>query len=123
MSVPDKGQSSPLPSSFKGGGAFSLPISKPGPGGLLVPWAIVVMAAAFFGILAAGCGSLGGTGTGKPTIVVTYSILGSLVRELVGDKADVQVPMPNGQDPHEWEPSARDIQTFNRARLSVANGL
>jgi zinc/manganese transport system substrate-binding protein len=54
---------------------------------------------------------------------VTYSILGAVVKELVGDKANVVVPMPNGQDPHEWEPSAKDIETLTKADLIVQNGL
>jgi zinc/manganese transport system substrate-binding protein len=57
------------------------------------------------------------------TVVVTYSILGAVVKDLVGDQADVIVPMPNGQDPHEWEPSAKDIETFMKADLLVQNGL
>jgi zinc/manganese transport system substrate-binding protein len=57
------------------------------------------------------------------TIVVTYSVLGSIVKELVGDKANVVVPMPNGQDPHEWDPSAKDIETIMKADLIVQNGL
>jgi zinc/manganese transport system substrate-binding protein len=60
---------------------------------------------------------------GKKTIVVTYSILGSVVKELVGDQANVVVSMPNGQDPHEWEPSAKDIETLTHADLIVQNGL
>lgn len=59
----------------------------------------------------------------RPTIVVTYSVLGSVVRDLVGDAAEVVVPMPNGQDPHEWEPSARDIETIMKADVVVQNGL
>src|SRR6266498_3943676 len=59
----------------------------------------------------------------QKTIVVTYSILGSIVRDLVGDKALVIVSMPNGQDPHEWEPSAKDIETLTKADLIVQNGL
>jgi zinc/manganese transport system substrate-binding protein len=59
----------------------------------------------------------------KKSIVVTYSILGSLVQELVGDQANVIVSMPNGQDPHEWEPSAKDMETLNHADLIVKNGL
>jgi len=59
----------------------------------------------------------------KKTIVVTYSILGSLVKDLVGDQFTVVVPMPNGLDPHEWEPSAKDIETLNKAALIVRNGL
>ncbi len=61
--------------------------------------------------------------SGKKTIVVTYSILGAVVRDLVGDQAAVIVSMPNGQDPHEWEPSAKDIETINKADLIVQNGL
>jgi zinc/manganese transport system substrate-binding protein len=60
---------------------------------------------------------------GKQTIVVTYSILGALVKDLVGSDAEVVVLVPNGQDPHEWEPSARDIETLNKADLVVQNGL
>lgn len=60
---------------------------------------------------------------GKKTIVVTYSILGSVVKELVGDQANVIISMPNGQDPHEWEPSARDVETLTHADLVVQNGL
>jgi len=59
----------------------------------------------------------------KPTIVVTYSILGSIVNELVGDKADVIVSIPNGSDPHEWEPSAKSIEQINKAALIIKNGL
>ena len=59
----------------------------------------------------------------KKSIVVTYSILGSIVKELIGDKANVTVSIPNGLDPHEWEPSARDIETINKADLVIENGL
>jgi zinc/manganese transport system substrate-binding protein len=59
----------------------------------------------------------------KKSIVVTYSILGSVVKELAGDDADVTVSIPNGLDPHEWEPSARAIETINKADLVIRNGL
>jgi zinc/manganese transport system substrate-binding protein len=61
--------------------------------------------------------------TGKKSIVVTYSILGSVVKDLVRDKANVTVSIPNGLDPHEWEPSAKDIETINKADLVIENGL
>lgn len=60
---------------------------------------------------------------GKKTIVVTYSILGALVKDLLGNQANVIVLIPNGQDPHEWEPSAKDIETLMKADLIVQNGL
>jgi len=71
-----------------------------------------------------GCGTDDSAGSeGEPTIVVTYSVLGSLVREAVGDSAQVVVLIPNGSDPHEWEPSAKDIEQLNNADLIVRNGL
>ena len=74
-------------------------------------------------LLAQASPALGASVAGKKTIVVTYSLLGAIVRDLVGDQAVVIVSMPNGQDPHEWEPSAKDIETINRANLVVQNGL
>ncbi|MBN1690383.1 MAG: zinc ABC transporter substrate-binding protein [Dehalococcoidia bacterium] len=71
-----------------------------------------------------GCQSDSATAeSSKKSIVVTYSILGSVVKELVGDNANVTVLMPNGADLHGWEPSARDIETVNKADLVVQNGL
>jgi zinc/manganese transport system substrate-binding protein len=59
----------------------------------------------------------------KKIIVATYPILGAVVKDLVGDQADVVVSIPNGQDLHEWEPSAKDIEVLTRADLIVQNGL
>jgi len=59
----------------------------------------------------------------KPTIVVTYSVLGDIVEQLVGDLATVIVVIPDGQDPHEFQPSAKDIETLNNASIVVSNGL
>jgi zinc/manganese transport system substrate-binding protein len=79
---------------------------------------IIVLAAASL-----GCRPAQNTNSGKKSIVVTYSILGTVVKELVGDLATVTVSIPNGLDPHEWEPSARDIEAINKADLLVRNGL
>ena len=59
----------------------------------------------------------------RPSIVVTYSVLGAVVSELVGDAADVSIVIPDGQDPHDFEPSAKDVEMINDADLLVANGL
>jgi len=58
-----------------------------------------------------------------PVIAVTYSIIGDLVSQLVGDSASVNVVIPDGQDPHDFQPSAKDIETINNAALVVSNGL
>jgi zinc/manganese transport system substrate-binding protein len=59
----------------------------------------------------------------RPTVVVTYSVLGSIVEQLVGDAATVTTLIPDGQDPHEFEPSAKDIESLNNANIVVTNGL
>ena len=75
----------------------------------------------FFSLLVSSC-QPSTSGSGK-SIVVTYSVLGSIVKEMVGDKATVTVSIPNGLDPHEWEPSAKDIEAINKAGLVIQNGL
>ncbi len=79
---------------------------------------VAVLAAACTG----GSASPSGPATGK-SIVVTYSVLGAVVKDLVGDAASVTVLMPNGSDPHDWAPSAKDIETMTKANLLVENGL
>jgi zinc/manganese transport system substrate-binding protein len=71
----------------------------------------------------AGCGSGDGAGDGRPTVVVTTRVLGSVVQELVGDAATVEVLMPDGVDPHDFQPSARDAAALGEADLVVENGL
>ncbi len=56
-------------------------------------------------------------------IVVSTPVLGAVVADLVGDRAAVSVLMPNGVDPHEWAPSARDLEAVHGADLVVVNGL
>lgn len=58
-----------------------------------------------------------------PTVAVTYSVLASIVNELVGDAAKVVTIVPDGVDPHDFEPSARDVEALTKADFIVANGL
>ena len=77
-------------------------------------------------VLTSACTSSGNvqSGTSKtPVVVVTYSILGDLVADLVGDTAKVIVVIPNGQDQHEFEPSAKVVEQINSADFIVSNGL
>jgi zinc/manganese transport system substrate-binding protein len=70
----------------------------------------------------AGCDDAG-PGAGEPTVAVTTPLLGAIVREVVGDAAEVDVLMPNGADPHDFAPSARDVEELTHADLVVENGL
>jgi zinc/manganese transport system substrate-binding protein len=84
---------------------------------------IVVLTAASL-LLVAACGGTGASpGADAPSVVVTTGVLGSVVEELVGDAASVTVLMGSGVDPHDWSPSAKDIEQVTNADLVVANGL
>ena len=59
----------------------------------------------------------------RPVVVTTTTILGDVVREIVGEELNVQVLMPVGVDPHEFSASARQVAQMESAVLVVANGL
>jgi zinc/manganese transport system substrate-binding protein len=74
--------------------------------------------------LVAGCSSGGSSSPATtPSVVVTYSALGDVVQQLVGNAAKVSVVIPNGQDQHDFSPSAKDIEELNNASFVVSNGL
>jgi zinc/manganese transport system substrate-binding protein len=58
-----------------------------------------------------------------PSVVVTYAALESIVEGIVGDAARVEVIIPNGTDPHDFEPSAKDLELMSSSAVVVANGL
>jgi zinc/manganese transport system substrate-binding protein len=83
----------------------------------------VVVLTTLAGALAVGCGASGSSGDNRPTVVATTSILGDLVQRVGGDAIHVEVLMPPGADPHEFEASASQAARMRSASLIVANGL
>ncbi|GAA4894934.1 zinc ABC transporter substrate-binding protein AztC [Streptomonospora salina] len=67
-----------------------------------------------------GCGAFAAERSG---IVVTTDILGDVVRNVVGDQADVTVLMGPETDPHSFSVSARQAARLQDAELVVYNGL
>jgi zinc/manganese transport system substrate-binding protein len=85
---------------------------------------MIAMTLAALTVLASACGSDPPEGaTDRPVVVATYSVLGAVVRDVVGEAAEEVVLMPDGIDPHDWQPSAKDIESVSDADLVVANGL
>jgi zinc/manganese transport system substrate-binding protein len=80
----------------------------------------IVVAVIVASLVACG-GDAEGSG-GRPTIVVTTSVLGDVVTNLVGDAAEVDVVVPAGADPHEFVPSAKQIISLREADAVIANG-
>ena len=76
------------------------------------------------GLAIAGCGDGDGSAGGpdRAAIVVTTPILGDVVENLTGGAAEIEVIMPAGVDPHEFQPSARQAADVRDADVLVANG-
>ena len=68
-----------------------------------------------------GCGSSSRSST-TPRVVVSTDIVGAIVREVVGPDVPIDVIIRNGKDPHEFAPSARDIEMMTNAAIVVVNG-
>ena len=62
------------------------------------------------------------TGTPKVKIVATIYPVYEFARQVGGDKVDVSILIPPGAEPHEWEPTAKDLIKIKSASLFLYNG-
>lgn len=83
-------------------------------------------------VLALVAGACGGDSTsttttdtpaGRVSVVATTTIAADLARMVVGDAGEVVSIMPPGTDPHDFSPSARQLELLQEADLVVAFGL
>lgn len=58
----------------------------------------------------------------KIIAIASFYPLYEFTKELGGDKVDVSLLVPNGVEPHDWEPTIRDIQRIEQADLIIING-
>ena len=63
------------------------------------------------------------TPAGRLAVVATTTILGDVVANVVGGNADIEVLLPPGADPHEYQISSSQAALLYTADLVVANGL
>ncbi len=88
------------------------------------PIGLVVLAMTLGALTLSACGSsTASSKNGKPTVVATTSIMGDLVQQVGGNAVNVEVLIPRGADPHDFEPSASQAARLRDASLVVANGL
>lgn len=60
---------------------------------------------------------------GRISVITTTGILADLVRNVAGDRADVRSLVPEGGDPHSYEPSLRDVRDIVYADVAFSNYL
>ena len=75
--------------------------------------------------LVAGCAGVGvdPARDGQLRVVTTTGILADLVRNVAGERATVSQLVPDGADPHSYEPSLRAIRDVAYADLAFSNYL
>ncbi|NIP62554.1 MAG: zinc ABC transporter solute-binding protein [Nitrosopumilaceae archaeon] len=67
--------------------------------------------------------SLSEASGGKILVLTSFYPLLEFTKEVGKEKVDVQLLVPEGVEPHDWEPTIKDIQRIQTADLVVINGL
>ncbi|MFL0248246.1 metal ABC transporter substrate-binding protein [Candidatus Clostridium stratigraminis] len=60
---------------------------------------------------------------GKVNVVVSFNALKEFAQAVGKDKIDVKVIVPEGTEPHDFEPKPRDMENINNAQVFIYNGL
>lgn len=71
----------------------------------------------------ASCGDDGESTDSEVHVVVTLPLFADMVEEVGGDRVQVDAIIPNGADPHTFEPVPSDVQLISDADIIFGNGL
>ncbi|WP_281518773.1 metal ABC transporter substrate-binding protein [Acidaminococcus timonensis] len=76
-------------------------------------------------LLAAGCGAPKAEkpNGGKLPVVASFYAMKEITQAIGGDKVDVRTLIPEGTEPHEFQPTTRSMKDLSRARVLVIQGL
>ncbi|MBS4174919.1 metal ABC transporter substrate-binding protein [Bacillus sp. FJAT-49736] len=80
-----------------------------------------------FILLLAGCANSGNenrtkdSGNNKMKVVTTFYPMYEFTKNVAGDKANVQLLIPSNVEPHDWEPTPKDVANIQMAKLLVYN--
>ncbi len=93
--------------------------------GARLPFAVAILALVTGGALSAcvpaGAATLDPSQDGELRVVTTTGILADLVRNVAGERAHVTQMVPNGADPHSFEPSLRAVRDVAYADVAFSN--
>jgi zinc transport system substrate-binding protein len=76
-----------------------------------------------FSLCACSSNSVNATSSSKITVVASFNAMSEFVKAIGKDKVNVVTVIPNGTDPHDFEPKIKDLQDLTDAKLFVYNGL
>jgi zinc transport system substrate-binding protein len=73
--------------------------------------------------LAACSGKTAEAESGKIKVIVSFDAMREFAAAVGGDKVEISVIVPDGTEPHDFEPKAQDIASLSKAAVFVMNGL
>ncbi|TVY06898.1 metal ABC transporter substrate-binding protein [Paenibacillus cremeus] len=86
-----------------------------------------IIASAVISLTLIGCSAVT-TNTSSPSgekrlkVVTTFYPMYEFTKQIAGDNADVIALIPAGAEPHDWEPTAKDMKQVQEADVFVYNG-
>jgi manganese/iron transport system substrate-binding protein len=91
----------------------------------LFPLMALLAGALATAILGAACGGDDGAGgdSGQVKVTATLGIFRDMVQQVGGDRVQVSTLIPDGSDPHTYEPPPSQVAKLSQAKLVVMNGL
>jgi zinc transport system substrate-binding protein len=63
------------------------------------------------------------TESGKVKVMVSFNALKEFTAAVGGDKVEISTMVPDGMEPHDFEPKVGDISALGQAKVFVINGL
>ena len=60
--------------------------------------------------------------SGKPQVYASFYAMAEFAEEIAGEAAEVHTLIPQGGEPHDYEPTARDLKNILNADVFVYNG-
>jgi len=81
----------------------------------------------FTGLILTGCGKNkveddSTSSESKVKVVVTFNAMREFVAAIGKDKVEIVTIIPDGTEPHDFEPKAKDLENLNNAKVFVYNG-
>lgn len=76
-----------------------------------------------FGLTACRGTQQAGADSGKVQVVVSFNAMGEIAAAVGGDRIELTTIIPDGSEPHDFEPKAQDLTALGAAQVFVMNGL
>lgn len=84
---------------------------------------IIVCLSSLLGFSACSSKDSGALSDGKVKVSVTFNALYEFTKAVGGDKVEISTIVPDGTEPHDFEPKAQDLVALSSAQIFVYNGL